>query len=421
MVDRVIVVDGAIPQTTDILNTNKFGMIGLAFLARACLGSNTSVHGLGCTPTSPASLEVSIAPGSIYSLDEADATAYGDLGTDTNQILKQGLLYTASTLSITPPSTSGYSQIFLVEAALQDEDSGSEVLSFYNATNPSEPYSGPANDGEPTLTIRQCVCTIQLKAGTAAPTGTEVAPSTDAGFTPLWLITVANGQTTITSANIAQAPTAPFITPPLTGVPAAIQAQAANYAADTGTANAAQITLPSYTSIVAGLRISILKIASPNTGAITIAINGGSATTARWPDGNAFAENDWPATTIATFEFDGTVWESQSICGPSVFQRAAAGARVISGSGTLTMTAADVALGFTLTGAASITLPSGASNGYECDFDDLSDNFNSNNLTLNAPAGTTFVGGATQKTLNVNGQAARVRFFSSNNLWKISP
>jgi hypothetical protein len=424
MVDRVIVVDGAIPQTTDILNTNKFGMIGLAFLARAILGSSTSVHGLGCTPTSPASLQVNIAPGSIYTLDEADATAYGDLGTDTNTILKQGLLYTTSLLTITPPSTAGYSQVFLVEAALQDVDGGSEVLSFYDAANPSEPFSGPANDGEPTLTLRTCVCTIQLKAGTAAPTGTQVAPSADAGFTPLWLITVANGATTITSGNIVQAPTAPFISPALTGVPAAIQAQAANYAADTGTANAVQIALPSYTSIVAGLRLSIKKGSASNTSAVTLAINGGSPATVQWPDGNALqgasTGPDWPAGAIGEVQFDGTVWELLNVVGPSVFTRQSAGATsVVTASGAFTIASTQKTIGLRRTASlatSSATLPASPSDGEEHWIEDLYGNFNAYPVTISANSGQNIEGAATA-VLNVDWQCARFKYYASINQW----
>ena len=56
--DRQIVYVDAIPQDTDILNTNKNAMVGLGFLIQAILGGSTVLDGLACTPTGPASLNV---------------------------------------------------------------------------------------------------------------------------------------------------------------------------------------------------------------------------------------------------------------------------------------------------------------------------------------------------------------------------
>ena len=64
----------------------------------------------------------------------------------------------------------------------------------------------------------------------AAPTGSQTIPPADAGYTSLWSVLVSNGQTQITSSNIAIIKDAPFISPKLTQVPPAIQAQKDNYA-----------------------------------------------------------------------------------------------------------------------------------------------------------------------------------------------
>jgi hypothetical protein len=222
--DRVIVYTGPLPQSTDILNTNKFGMQAMAWGMQAILGTNTYIDGLACTPASPTpNLTVTVGTGSIYSEDEVDATAYSDLGTDTSSLYKQGINATPQTLTITPPTTSGYSQVFLVEAILQDVDSGATVLNYFNASNPSQPLSGPANAGSSQYTIRQCKCTIALKAGVAAPTGSQTTPSPDAGYVGLYAITVVNGQTQITSPNIVALTTAPFIATKLPMVPAGVQ------------------------------------------------------------------------------------------------------------------------------------------------------------------------------------------------------
>jgi len=93
------------------------------------------------------------------------------------------------------------------------------VLSYYNSANPAQPFSGPSNSGSSNYTQRLCRCSVALKAGAAASTGTQTTPSPDSGYVGLFAITVANGQTQITSSSIAQLATAPFF-PALPAVPA---------------------------------------------------------------------------------------------------------------------------------------------------------------------------------------------------------
>jgi hypothetical protein len=313
--DRPIVYDGALPQTTDILNLGKMGMVGHAFLARALLGGSTAVHGLACNPTSPASLQVTIGAGSIYALDEVDATAYGDLGTDTNTILKQGILYNPTTLTITPPSTSGYSQVFLVQAILQDIDAGSEVLSYYNATNPAQPFSGPDNDGQSQYTTRTVACTIALKAGAAAATGTQTTPTPDAGYVGLYAITVANGQATVTSANIATLATAPFF-PTLPAVPGDVQNGTwVGFDDTSATANTVVITPQPQITALAEYQKFRVKIKNTNTGpsALHIVNTSGTLSAAiQLPSGSALAGGEMKAGSISEFIYDGSVAELTS-------------------------------------------------------------------------------------------------------------
>ena len=306
---RSIVYDTELGQVTDFLNVNKFAMLGQAFANQAMLGNSTVVAGLVCAPTGPASLNVTVGMGSIYALDEVDATAYGDLGTDTTVILKQGILYSPVTLTVTPPSTSGYSQVFLVQAILQDVDAGSSVLPYYNAAIPSEPFSGPANDGASQYTIRECLCTIALKAGTAAPTGSQTIPSPDAGYVGLYYITVSNGQATITSANITLLPTAPFF-PTLPSIPGDIQNGLWISADDTSpTANTVTLTpSPPITSYQKYQRFSA-KIANTNTNASVININGVGNVAIILPSGAALVGGEMKAGSIAMFECDGSAFE----------------------------------------------------------------------------------------------------------------
>lgn len=317
--DRVIVYDGALPQTTDILNAGKFTLVGQAYQDLAILGSSTVVAGLACTPTSPTpNLFVNIGVGSIYQMDPTDATAYGDLGTDNNNILKQGILAAPLALGITPPSTAGFSQVFLVQAILSDIDAGQLVLSYYNSANPASPFSGPANAGTSNLTTRTCTCGIALKAGVAATTGTQVTPSPDAGYVGLWAVTVANAQTQITSPNIKQVAAAPFF-PTLPSVPSAVLNGSWVYAGqDTGAANAYLITFapgqPIPAAYVAGMGVKFKALVT-NTGASTINVNGLGVIAIKRANGSALAAADITSGGIVELTYDGVNFQMQNYLG----------------------------------------------------------------------------------------------------------
>ena len=210
--DRVITYPGQIPLDTDLLNSNKYAIVGLAKLAAAVFGTATLVNGLACVPTGPASLQVLVNPGEMYSLVATDPSAYSSLSADAHNILKQGISLDAVTLTCNPPVTAGQSINYLIQAAYQDSDTGLVTLPYYNASNPSQAWSGPNNTGAQQATARKGTVTISAKAGVAATTGTQVTPAPDAGFTGLWVVTVANGQTTIVSGNIVKAAGAPILT-----------------------------------------------------------------------------------------------------------------------------------------------------------------------------------------------------------------
>ena len=58
---------GSIPLDTDVLETNRNGMIALRDLARMILGTNTIVDGLACAPTAPASMAITVGPAALRS------------------------------------------------------------------------------------------------------------------------------------------------------------------------------------------------------------------------------------------------------------------------------------------------------------------------------------------------------------------
>ena len=167
--DRVIVYVDENPLDTDFLNAQKNAMIGLGMALQAILGTGTLVDGLACAPTGPASLQVVVAPGSIYSVENVDGTAYGSLAADTtHQIVKQGIVLNPTTLSCPAPATTGYAINYLIQVAYQDVDAGTTVLPYYDATDPAVAYNGPNNTGVSQNTVREGQCIIAVKVGTAA-------------------------------------------------------------------------------------------------------------------------------------------------------------------------------------------------------------------------------------------------------------
>jgi len=127
-------------------------------------------------------------------------------------------------------------------------------------------------------------------------------------------------------------------------------------AADTGSANAAAVSLaPAPAELISGMRISVLKSGAANTGAVTLAVNGGAATPVVWPDGSALAAGDWPASARALLEYDSALvsWVLLSNMGPSVFARVSAVRKKLTGD----MTFYTSASGSDVTGAGTAVSP----------------------------------------------------------------
>ncbi len=311
--DRILVYPYEQPTDAMFLNTNQNTMVGLGFLAQAVLGAGTVIDGLACTPTSPATMSVLVGPGSLYSVQSLEATAYGSLAADTaDQIVKQGIVLGNTTFGCPAPSASGQSVVYLVEAQYQDVDSGSTTLNYYDAANPAVSWTGPNNTGTPQNTVRKGVCALALKTGVAATTGSQVTPTPDAGYTGLWAITVANSATTITSGNIAQLATAPFISPKLAAMPSYIQAGATNYAADTsGAANTITVALtPAPAALTTGMKVKV-KVANANTGATVMNTNGLGNVAVHTTAGAALVTGTLSANGVYDFIYDGASWQVQ--------------------------------------------------------------------------------------------------------------
>jgi hypothetical protein len=217
--DRNIVYPGAIPLDTDLLTVNRNAMLAIGALVGATLGTSTVVDGLAVAPTVPATLSVQVAPGSITDLTVVDQNAYGSLPADViDPLMKMGINVGETLLAFTAPTASGQSINYLIEATFQESDINPVVMPYYNAANPAAPYLGPGNSGAAQNTARVQRVELAAKAGAAATTGTQVTPAVDAGWVPLAVVTVAYGQTQITSGSIfsvASANTIPFKLPAL--------------------------------------------------------------------------------------------------------------------------------------------------------------------------------------------------------------
>lgn len=331
-VDRMQVYLGQVPLETDLLQTNKFAMIGLAKLASAILGSGPVLHSLPCTPGT--GLTVSVGAGQIYQLANIDTTAYSSLAADTtHQILKQGILLDPVALSCPAPATAGQSINYMVQIGFQENDTGPTVLQYYNASNPSVPFVGPAGAGSSNATVRSGQCVVQVKAGAAAATGSQTTPSPDSGFIAAYVVTVAQGASSITSGNIAVASGAPFLagllnshhsggagqapkinlatevqgTLPVANLPSGLTVWCGT---STGSGNAQSLTLANaVTAMPAGMALAWLA-GFTNTGAATVTVAGGFGPYPIVKDGPAgpiaLTGSEIVAGEVISGRFDGT-------------------------------------------------------------------------------------------------------------------
>lgn len=317
--DRVTTYVGAVPSAKDVLKLGQFAMTGLGKIADGVFGTGTIVNGFTCEPTSPASLAVVLGPGEVYELESLEATAVSALPSDTaHQIVKQGVLLDSAQLGITPPATSGYSQVFLIQVQYADSDTSTQVLNYYNSADPGTPFWGPpvngVGSGQAQSTVRAGTVAYQVKAGAPAITGTQVAPTADAGWTGLFTITVANGATSISSGNITKLSTAPFIKVKLPDVPAWVQRGEYAFANDAGSANVVAITLDPVPASLGdgGFHIFVKKVNAANTGAMTGTIGLADGNTAGPynivdQNGAAIPAGNVPAGMLMHLCFDGSV------------------------------------------------------------------------------------------------------------------
>lgn len=291
-----------------------------AAILKAILGTTTQLDGLECTPNSPADLNVIVGEGSIIILKNVLDTALGELPTQipadtTHQIVKQAFTLDPTTIAITPPATPGFSRNDLIQIGFQEADGNPVSIPFFNGFT-GQTINPPVFATKNTQRIDSVV--IALKPGTPAATGTQVTPSPDVGYVGAWVVTTAQGQTTITAGNITEYPNAPFLTEKLKdkiseatadlryGQITTIQSGGYLYAAAAGAANTYTASLtPAITAYTAGMVINI-KINTANTGASTININSLGAKSIKLLGGLALLAGELATNMLAELYYDGT-------------------------------------------------------------------------------------------------------------------
>jgi len=285
--DLVSVYRDQLPFESDLMLVGRNSYEGLGRLVAGLIGTATQVARLPATPTSPASMAVLVGTGEIYSFQDLTATPQGQLfGTGgipadndpDHKIMKQGVLLDPVTFAVTAPVTVGQSINYLIQAAFVELEADVTTAQFYNTANPNAPNQ---EDISPARLNR---CVLSLKAGTAATTGAQTTPAADAGNVPVWVVTVPYGATTITGGNIAEHPSAPFISVSGggggggSGLPPWATINAAGYTATPGdriladmSAGAFTITLPGSPADGAEFTVRVNKGATNN---LTLGRNG---------------------------------------------------------------------------------------------------------------------------------------------------
>jgi hypothetical protein len=308
--DRLTVEYGQLPLETDLLYAQRFAMVGLAKNAETILGTNTIVDGFTLTPTPPtASMALVLGPGVIYELENLEQTPWSSLPIDNHNIVKQGILLDAVTLSFAAPVTVGYATNCLVQVQYQDLDTGAVVRPYFDSANPAAPFEGPGNAGTADNTIRKGAVAYNVKVGSPAPSGTQATPTPDAGYAGLWVVTIPAGSTSLSAGNIAMYDFAPFLPVKLPKVPAGVQNCDWIGADDTGTTNALAAKIwPPVTSLKKYMTVKV-KAAYTNTGNTTFNLNGLGAVSVVNKDASEIPAGAITAGAIVTLTYDGTHWQ----------------------------------------------------------------------------------------------------------------
>ena len=229
--DRRIAYPGSLPQSLDINAPQQNAMTAIGWAMQAVMGASAWAAGFVCTATSSPSMSLVFGSGAIGQMSVVESAPLStDLPADTTDpLMKVGINVSAQSIAFTAPGTAGQSQCFVVQGQMQEADTTPVVLPYYNAATPAIPFAGVGNSLVAQNTLRTQRATLQVVSGTPTTTGSQVAPAVTGGWVGLYIVTIANGTTTLTpGANVVTHPAAPFarvFLPAASGVPGPRYAQ----------------------------------------------------------------------------------------------------------------------------------------------------------------------------------------------------
>lgn len=155
--------------------------------------ANTVGYITGLDVTTPGSNTIRVNPGAFYAKDLINMS-------NTTNIYKQALLLSVQDFTAAPPTITGNSINYLLQIKNTTLDTTSMATSAL-------PYVDSTNTFLPSVLLNGELA-VSIKAGTSAVTGSQVTPSPDSGWTPLYAITATYGSSVPTITFAANAPAA---------------------------------------------------------------------------------------------------------------------------------------------------------------------------------------------------------------------
>lgn len=207
--DRQIVYPGSIPLDTDLLSVQRNTLLALGSISKTILGSAPVVDGLACVPGG--GFSVSIGPGTLSMAMALDTTTFGSLPADPTTLLKTGVNPASTTISLGTTSSQSSVLCWVIQATLAEVDDQALSLQYWNAVNPTLPFSGPNNSGAAQNTRRRTSLVLTAKPSAPLPVGTFAPPNADPGSVGLYGVTTWVGKSGVTVDDIVVLPTAPIL------------------------------------------------------------------------------------------------------------------------------------------------------------------------------------------------------------------
>ena len=205
--DRQMVYAGSIPLDTDLLNVQRHVLASIGALAQTILGRDPVLDGMACVPGG-GPYGVVVGPGSLTVPYVTDARAFAALPPDSAERVRTALQTGNTVLQLGPPPDIDHVVCWLIQAAVVETDAGPIALPYYNAANPTVPFSGPSNSGQAQATQRLLRVVLSAKAS-APQVGSGRPPAPDAGYAGLYKVTTYFGKPQIAAADIAPLPAGP--------------------------------------------------------------------------------------------------------------------------------------------------------------------------------------------------------------------